>query len=133
MGSSAYKETYRHDMIMWSEAIRKEDPGYFCRLATSEGTGPVWLVCDARRESDMRYFKEHYGKQLMTVRVQASEQVREERGWIYNKGVDDSPSECGLDHFECDLTINNTPTCESSLTQQLEEVTSWVKMMTQHT
>ena len=131
MSSSAYKETYRQDMIVWSEAIRNKDPGYFCELATSEGTDPVWLVCDARRVSDMHYFKEHYKAKLLTVKVQASEQVRQERGWIYNKEVDDSQSECGLDHYDCDVTIDNTSTCESSLTQQLLQVTSWVTMKTQ--
>lgn len=130
MDSSAYKETYRHDMIMWSEAIRKSDPGYFCRLATSESTGPVWLICDARRESDMHFFKEHHGAHLLTVRVQASKQSREDRGWVYNKEVDDSPSECGLDHYNCDVIINNTTSCEPQLTMQLQEVISWVKLMT---
>lgn len=128
MGSSAYKELYRKDMIAWSEAIRKQDPEYFCKLATSEGCDPIWLVCDARRESDMQYFKQNHGEHLLTVRVVASKQVREERGWVYNKEVDDSSSECGLDNFKCDLTINNTSTCESTLMHQLQEVSGWIDM-----
>lgn len=132
MDSSPYKETYRQDMILWSEAIRKEDPEYFCKLATSssEATCPVWLICDARRDSDMHFFEKYYSSCVMTVRVQASQQVRQERGWIYNKEVDDSPSECGLDHYECDTTINNSSSFEDDLALQLHEVASWVKLMT---
>lgn len=117
-------------MIVWSEAVRNQDPSYFCQLATSEATGPVWLVCDARRESDMLFFKQHHGSCLLTVRVEASIGVRQERGWVYNQEVDDAPSECGLDHYNCDMTVNNTSPSQQDLMLQLHKITTWVKMMT---
>ena len=67
LDSSSYKETYRRDMIRWGEERRDSDPSYFCRLAESEADKPVWLVCDARRPSDMQYFTTHYT--CMTVRI----------------------------------------------------------------
>lgn len=129
MDSSPYKETYRHDMIVWSEAIRSRDPGYFCRLAVSEAKSPVWLISDARRQSDMQFFREEYGAVLLTVKVHATQQARRERGWVYNKDVDDSTSECGLDEYECHVNINNSSPPEENLTPQLDQIISWVKMM----
>lgn len=130
MGSSPYKEVYRQDMIVWSETIRSQDPGYFCRLAVSEANSPIWLISDARRESDMQFFKEEHGSIMLTVRVQSSDEARKERGWVYNKEVDESTSECGLDGFECHVNINNSSPSEENLTLQLDQVTNWVKLMT---
>lgn len=94
-------------MIAWGEEMRRRDPGYFCRLATAEAVKPVWLVCDARRITDMDYFKSHYDTRTITVRVVASEGTRGKRGWVFTPGVDDAESECGLDHYSCDIVINN--------------------------
>lgn len=107
MDSSAYKETYRKAMIVWGEEMRAKDPGYFCCLATQEADKPVWLVCDARRKTDMDYFKSHYGECTITVRVVASEAVRVGRGWVFTAGIDDAESECGLDNYSCDIIITN--------------------------
>jgi phosphomevalonate kinase len=127
MDSSPYKEMYRHDMIVWSEAIRSRDPGYFCRLAVSEAKDPIWLISDARRLSDMQFFEEKHGTVLLTVRVHANEETRKTRGWAYNKVVDDSTSECGLDEFKCHININNSLLPEDNLTLQLEQILSWIK------
>lgn len=32
-----YKEIYRKEMIDWSDSIRAQDPGYFCREAMQKG------------------------------------------------------------------------------------------------
>ena len=48
---------YRKQMIEWGEAKRNADPGFFCRLATKDATAPIWIVTDARRPSDVAYFK----------------------------------------------------------------------------
>ncbi len=105
MDPSSYKETYRRDMILWGEEQRERDPGYFCQLATAEAVKPVWLVCDARRPTDMEYFITRYT--CLTVRVVASEAVRRARGWVVTPGVDDAPSECALDGYPCDVTVSN--------------------------
>jgi len=105
MDSSSYKETFRKDMILWGEEKRMQDPGYFCQLATAGVSKPVWLVCDARRPTDMEYFKSLYS--CKTVRIVASEDVRRGRGWEFVKGVDDAASECALDDYPCNLTVIN--------------------------
>ena len=110
LNASEYKERYRSDMIRWGEEKRRQDPGYFCRLIC-QGPGsecPVWIISDARRQTDLQYFLEHYSEQLITVRVQASEQTRRERGWVFTQGIDDAESECGLDTGnEWDFMVQN--------------------------
>lgn len=66
---------------------------------------PVWVVSDARRPTDIDYFRSRY--RCVMVRVWASQRVREERGWRFVPGVDDAPSECALDGYSSDFTITN--------------------------
>ena len=129
MDSSPYKEKYRRDMIEWSETLRDQDPGYFCRLAISEADCNVWLVCDARRKSDMEFFEHNFGNCLLTVRIEASKDVRMARGWIFQPEIDNSPSECGLDDHECNVIINNNSANEKDLISQLEVVANWVSKL----
>ncbi|OBS83132.1 hypothetical protein A6R68_22910 [Neotoma lepida] len=102
LDASTYKEAHRRDMIRWGEEKRRADPGFFCREIV-EG-----LVSDTRRVSDIQWFQEAYGAVTQTVRVVASEQSRQQRGWVFTPGVDDAESECGLDNFgDFDWVIEN--------------------------
>ena len=105
LDSSDYKEQFRSDMISWGEVVRAEDPGYFCRRACEAATKPIWIISDARRLSDMEYFKERYT--TLTVRVTAADAIRRGRGWVFTSGVDNAPSECALDGYTCDMEIDN--------------------------
>ena len=89
MDASSYKEKYRADMIKWGEDKRNQDPGYFCCLATSGDNThvPVWLISDARRLTDLKYFKEKYQEKVLAVRVTSPESVRISRGWIFTTGI----------------------------------------------
>ncbi len=127
MDSSSYKEIYRQQMIVWGEEIRDRDPAYFCQLATKEAIKPVWLIVDARRPSDMNYFKSEYMGHTLTVRVVACEDVRAVRGWVFTEGVDDAPSECALDTYPVDMVINNNTAEE--LETQLEAIRTRVQLI----
>ena len=37
---------------------------------------------------------------IKRIRVESSEQLREQRGYVFQNGVDDAESECGLDHID---------------------------------
>lgn len=126
LDASEYKEAYRKDMIRWGEEMRERDPAYFCRLASqdAENGRPVWLVTDARRPTDMDYFKSLYP--CITVRVTASEGARTERGWAFTAGVDDAASECALDGYPCDVTILNEGN-EATLTNALQNIIAQVR------
>ncbi|BFY97928.1 hypothetical protein BsWGS_00968 [Bradybaena similaris] len=119
LDASAYKESYRADMIRWGEEKRNQDPGFFCRLATSgEDSGKdIWIICDARRLSDVEYFKNNYNSVTTLVRVHADLDARKQRGFVFTEGIDDAESECGLDSgVDWDVVIDN-----SGDQQQLEE------------
>ena len=92
------------EMMKWGEEVRSKDPGYFCRLAIQEATKPVWIICDARRHTDMEFFSNY---PMLSIRVQASDEVRRSRGWQFVASVDDGESECGVDQYNCDIVINN--------------------------
>ncbi|KAE8753006.1 phosphomevalonate kinase [Frankliniella occidentalis] len=100
MSANQYKENFRQDMIIWSESVRAKDPGYFCRKAVDMYKAqekPIWVVSDIRRKTDIKWFTEEYGDAVRTVRVVADESVRQRRGYVFTKGVDDIASECDLD------------------------------------
>lgn len=127
LDASTYKEAYRRDMILWSEEKRRADPGCFCRKAVEGFSQPVWLVSDARRMSDFQWFREAYGPVMQTVRVVASEQSRQQRGWVFTPGVDDVESECGLDNFgDFDWVIENHGD-ERRLQEQLENLLDFIR------
>ncbi|XP_018330380.1 phosphomevalonate kinase [Agrilus planipennis] len=106
---NGYKETYRKQMIIWSDEIRKTDPGYFCKVACEEAIPKkIWIVSDIRRKTDINWFQSNYGKMVKKVRIIADDDVRKQRGWKFTKGVDDAESECDLDDYnDWDLIISN--------------------------
>ncbi|XP_044143612.1 phosphomevalonate kinase isoform X1 [Bufo gargarizans] len=122
LDATEYKERYRADMIRWGEEKRRADPGFFCRLIVEGVTQPVWIISDARRRSDVDWFLEAYGDVTQTVRVEASIESRQSRGWVYAPEVDDAESECGLDTgVTFDWIITNDGD-EVSLDEQLLKV-----------
>ncbi|KAM8735921.1 phosphomevalonate kinase [Acanthopagrus schlegelii] len=122
LGTGIYKEEHRADMIRWGETRRRQDPGFFCRLATRGAWQPVWVVSDARRLSDLQWFWSEFPRQTRSVRVQSSEKTRQERGWSFATGVDDAESECGLDSgVEFDWIITNEADAPS-LDEQLQPI-----------
>ncbi|XP_075418675.1 phosphomevalonate kinase isoform X1 [Tenrec ecaudatus] len=126
LDASTYKEAYRKDMIRWGEEKRQADPGFFCRKVVEGVAQPVWLVSDTRRPSDIQWFREVYGAVTQTVRVMASEQSRQQRGWVFTQGVDDAESECGLDDFgDFDWVIENHDE-EQRLEGQLQNLLAFV-------
>ena len=111
LNSSGYKEIHRAEMIKWGEEKRNSDPSFFCRLATS-GPGsekPVWIISDARRKTDIAYFKDKFCNRTKLVRMKAAEEVRQQRGYAFTVGIDDAESECGLDSgIDWDFVLDNS-------------------------
>ncbi|XP_072938219.1 phosphomevalonate kinase [Epargyreus clarus] len=127
LSDGPYKEQYRIDMINWSDEMRDKDYGCFCRAACKNAADkPVWVVSDVRRKTDVQWFKENYGDLLKLIRIVADEGTRKERGFIFKHGVDDVPSECGLDDFDkWDLIIDNGKG-RQTLEEQLELILSLI-------
>ncbi|XP_075301122.1 phosphomevalonate kinase isoform X2 [Opisthocomus hoazin] len=120
LDASAYKESYRRDMIRWGEERRRADPGCFCRAAVAGAAQPVWVVSDTRRPSDVEWFRAVYGDAVQTVRVTATDETRKRRNWVFVAGVDDAESECGLDRgVTFDWVLSNDGD-ERALDEQLQ-------------
>ncbi|KIH65610.1 putative phosphomevalonate kinase [Ancylostoma duodenale] len=110
-----YKETHRLGMIKWGESVRDAEPDFFCRATIpSTCTDDVVIISDCRRPTDIEYFQANY--RTLTVRIEASNEERERRGFVFTEGIDDMPSECALDEYDHDITIVNDQsrdfTCE---------------------
>lgn len=109
LSDGPYKERYRKEMIEWSDEMRNKDYGFFCRETMSRAKKEIIIISDIRRPNDIRWFRENYSKiDIYTIRITASDEVRNIRGWEFESGVDDVQSECGLDDFsEWNFVINN--------------------------
>ncbi|XP_075675991.1 phosphomevalonate kinase [Dermatophagoides pteronyssinus] len=109
--SSEYKESFRKQMVEWSESIRKQDSNYFLRLTILDSyrknnghEKPIWILNDARRKTDLEYFDSNNEINLenckkLLIRIESNDQVRKNRGWKFTNGIDDQTTECGLDNF----------------------------------
>ena len=60
----------------------------------------IWIITDARRQTDFEYFKSKYLNLVKTVRVVADESVRIERNWTFTQGNYDVifRIKCKIDH-----------------------------------
>lgn len=138
LSDGPYKELYRKDMINWSDRMRADNPDVFCHQAFLKGknvlncskwnlnnkvllwflhqtaTKPVVIVSDIRRRTDINYFQIQAAIEnckFLRVRITADDSVRKDRGWTFEKGVDDVVSECDLDDYvEWDFEIENNYT-----------------------
>lgn len=93
-------------MIIWSDTVRKSEPGYFCQITCAKGNifctysskaikmvflliaiyKDVWIVSDIRRKTDIEWFWIKYGNKIKTVRIISNDDIRAERGWVYTNG-----------------------------------------------
>jgi phosphomevalonate kinase len=98
LDSSDYKETYRLDMIKWSDSKREQNPFIFCQKAIEQPLEQVclndksnqlnvWIVSDARRKTDLNFFSENFPSQIKTVQIHAEDSIRQERNWIFTEGI----------------------------------------------
>eukprot|EP00053_Salpingoeca_punica_P018213 m.177797 g.177797 ORF g.177797 m.177797 type:complete len:210 (+) comp17385_c0_seq1:89-718(+) len=132
LSAGPYKEQHRLAMIKWGEEQRNADPGFFCRLSTAGVAAPVWIVSDARRVSDIEYFKARFNTFL--VRVESSEASRKLRGWVFTPDIDEAESECGLDGRKWNLVIKNegiagnTPEVEQALALLIDTVNKAIEL-----
>ena len=100
LDSSEYKEKIRPQLIEYSELMRKSDDAYFIRQALKDAEAEkhsLWIVCDCRHQGDFDVFEKCFPGLCLKIRVEASIEVRESRGFTFKEGIDDNDSECGLD------------------------------------
>ena len=129
LDTSAYKETYRAEMVEWGEQIRRKDASYFCRKTVQSAElscKPVWIIADIRRKTDMEYFNQFDNIKL---RLQSSDEVRSNRGWMFTEGIDDSETEIDLDDYvDWDFIINNNDDDEA-FDKDISNICSHLRLM----
>lgn len=116
----------------WGEEQRAKDPTIFCRLALEQkheqcSTNSIWIVCDIRRYSDIEFFRRYFPECVVLVRVEASIDTREKRGWIFTVNVDDAESECQLDRnvsWSLIFSNNQSDDFEKQINQLIELIHS---------
>lgn len=88
-------------MVKWGEQKRLSDPYFFCdkMVETSDSDKPVWVISDARRKTDVAFFREHFPEVSKCVRLSADLDVRRSRGFIFTPGNEDQHSLCSLKVF----------------------------------
>lgn len=85
------------------------------------------IVSDIRRRTDIDYFRTLELPDtclVKTIRIVVNDEIRTERGWKFQKGVDDVASECDLDTVcDWDFKISNeTGTCPDDLLADLMQL-----------
>ena len=75
-------------MIVWGEDKRRAEPYFFCKktVESAEPERRVWIVADARRPTDVQYFRESFKGRVLFMRVSANESVRKDRGFVFTPG-----------------------------------------------
>lgn len=108
LSDGPYKEKYRKQMIEWSDEVRAKDYGFFCREASKDLKKEIVIVSDIRRQNDIRWFRDTFENKVKLIRIQCDDQIRIERGWKFEDGIDNIQSECDLDDFdEWNLVVEN--------------------------
>ncbi|CAO1404430.1 unnamed protein product [Diamesa hyperborea] len=108
LSDGPYKEKYRKQMIEWSDEVRSKDYGFFCREASKSLSKEIVIVSDIRRQNDIRWFRETFQNKVKLIRIKCDDQIRINRGWKFEDGIDNIQSECDLDDFnEWNLVVEN--------------------------
>ena len=58
---------------------------------------PLWVIDGVRYSTEIEFFKEYFNERFLLVRVEASNEIREKRGWNPQIDLDGSQAECQLD------------------------------------
>lgn len=88
--------------------MRAKDYGIFCKAAASKIDRKIVIVSDIRRKTDIKWFRENFDDKVKLIRIKCDNKTRSNRGWMFEKGVDDIQSECDLDDWaQWDLVLEN--------------------------
>ena len=97
LNERAYKEQLRPTLTAFTERSLAQDSLVFVRgvLARFAPFG-CGLISDLRLQLELDFLRQH--TQLLSVRLERSDQHREESGWRFTPGTDDHRTETELDH-----------------------------------
>jgi len=93
-GDQDSSDTYRKNMIKWGEDKYREDPTIFCRMMIEQNDQlclkyPIWIIDDVKYHAEIEFFKKYFNDRLLLVRIEASNDIRQKRGWNDQIDVND--------------------------------------------
>jgi phosphomevalonate kinase len=82
-----------YNYFRWREEKYHEDPTLFCRMALEQNdllcsSYPIWIISDIRNHGEIEFFKKYFNDCLLLVRIEASNDIREKRGWNCQIDID---------------------------------------------
>ena len=108
MTNRSFKDGYRKEFIEYAELRKLSDKYIWCRKAMDgKEMYDDLIVSDLRYPIELHFFKKYFKSGFVTIRIEASDKIREERGWKYFPDVDNHVSETGMDDIEFDFVIKN--------------------------
>ncbi len=113
----AYKEQHRNAMTKLYQRISSEDGNkfIFCdsimhQIRSDDTKSDVIIIADFRREHEEGFYRRHFDgeNKMLRVRINASQQTRTGRGWVFDETKDLNVTECELDgQRDWDFVLEN--------------------------
>lgn len=124
MTDRAFKNSYRKEFIEYAELRKLSDKYVWCREAMNgcEMYDDI-IISDLRFPIELFFFRKYFKSGFTTIRIEASDKIRGERGWKYFADVDDHVSETGMDDIDFDFVIkNNSNDNGGSIIKQIRDL-----------
>ncbi|CAF3309741.1 unnamed protein product [Rotaria sp. Silwood2] len=58
---------------------------------------PIWIISDIKSYREIEFFKKYFNNRLLIIRIEASNDIREKRGWKLQSDIDHSEFESQSD------------------------------------
>lgn len=106
LADRSYKEGYRNDLIQFAQEAQQRNPLILSewvldKIAMQPTKPDLVFIADFRRKMEEGFFVQQFGaEQLVTIRVNSTNENREKRGWRYDSVKDQRYTECELDDKE---------------------------------
>ncbi|CAF1302889.1 unnamed protein product [Rotaria sordida] len=86
-------DTYQKNMIKWEEEKCREDPTRFCRIMIEQNdqlclSYPIWIISDIKLYREIEFFKTYFHDRLLIIHIEASNDIRQKRGWNLQSDID---------------------------------------------
>lgn len=105
-----YKTQHRMGIREFVQRKFKEEGDLFCveEFIKEAEKNVIYIVPDNRFKRECEFFKENFPNQTTLVRVEALDENRKQRGWVYSDTTDNNSFENELDDYNgFDNIINN--------------------------
>jgi len=126
-----YKEKYRKKLIDYYNEKIKDEPHIFdmqvVKGIPKDFSGYIFI--DIRLSSQIDFFKQHFDN-VITLRINTSDNIRGRRGWKYDEVIDQGKMETDLDDYSFDFVFNNDHGTNNTILELCENIQKMVSVCT---